>query len=241
MRTFTACVALALSAWAQAACAQVCPPTSERDALRQITQCLGGQDCRGRSVVARENLGPGCDDEIEVWSWQGARRSVAIRDRKMCLSRRPSAPDARFVHGLLLPMAPLCGVEDPRLYGEASPWRALWADAWAAARERLPEDSIVLAINPPTLRSLTHLHIHILRGNGAPFPRATTVMLDNLDQVWLHADRFARDQPAMAGRNYGIAVRKRGERFEMLVQAGLPANSSNPESRYGIAEDGGRD
>ena len=222
---------------AAAARAQSCPVTPDSDALRQIVQCLAGQDCRRRTVVEGENLGAGCDNQIEVWSWHANRRSVAIRDRKMCLSRRKSAPDPAFVHGLLLPMTPLCGVEDPQLTLAAAGSASLWQDAWEAARMRLPEHQITLAINPPTLRSQTHLHIHIMRSNDRPFPAGANMSLDNLAGVWQAADAVARDKPAMSGRNYGIAIRKRGERFDMLIEAGAPANSRNPESRYGIDED----
>lgn len=218
------------------ALAQVCVPTAERDALRQIAQCLAGGDCRGRTVTARENLGPGCEREIEVWARAGSARSATIRDLKMCHSQRRTPPDPAFVHGLLLPLVPLCGVEDPALY-DGSAGRELWADAWAAAGGRLPEGEIVLAINPPTLRSLNHLHIHILRGNGVPFPAGATIALDDLGQVWQRAAAFAADKPAMANRNFGIAVRRRGAGFEMLVEPGAPARLRNPEHVYGIATD----
>lgn len=217
--------------------AQSCPVTPESDALRQIVQCLGGQDCRRRTVVETGNLGAGCDNQIEVWSWHSNRRSVTIRDRKMCLSRRKAVPDAGFVHGLLMPMQPVCGVEDPQLYAPGSAFESLWRDAWDAARAKLPENQITLAINPPTLRSQTHLHIHIVRSNSQTFPPADTFMVDRLDEVWRAADAFARGKPAMAGRNYGIAVRKRGLRFEVLVEAGAPVNLRNPEDKYSVYED----
>ena len=219
------------------ALAQSCPVTPASDALRQITQCLAGADCRGRAVVERENLGPGCEREIEVWSWHGARTSVAIRDRKMCHSRRKNPPDARFFHGLLLPMDSVCGVEDPRLYADASAYRRLWRDAWDAARARIAEDQIVLVINPPTLRSQTHLHIHLLRTNGADFPVGASVVVDSLEGVWAAAERVRQARAWGSARNYGIAVRKRGGAFEVLVEEGLPVNSRNPEDRYGVAED----
>ena len=216
---------------------QACPPTPQRDALRQIAQCLAGQDCRGRSVVTRENLGPGCEGEIEVWAWNAARSAVAIRDRKMCLSRRRADPTAGFVHGLLIPLGPACGVEDPALTAPDALLRPFWVDAWNAARTRLGEDEIVLVINPPTLRSLTHLHVHIMRGNDTPFPAGEALMLDDLGDVWRQAARFAAGRPAMAGGNYGIAVRKQGTRFAMLVEAGAPANLRNPEQKYAVDED----
>ena len=222
---------------AASASGQSCPVTPPNDALRQITQCLAGQDCRGRSVTLQPNLGPGCEREIEVWSWHSDRSSVTIRDRKMCLSRRKAQPDMRFVHGLLLPMAPVCGVEDPQLYVVESPLAKLWQDAWDAARRTLPEEDITLVINPPTLRSQTHLHIHIVRGNGVPFPPGSVVALANLADAWRAARAFAVEKLAVANGNYGIAIRKRGAGFDMLVEAGLPANTRNPESRYSIDED----
>jgi hypothetical protein len=223
---------LCAGAWGQA-----CPVTPANDALRQIIQCLAGQDCRGRGVTETQNLGPGCEREIEVWSWHSGRQSVAIRDRKMCLSRRRAQPDMRFVHGLLLPLRPLCGVEDPQLYAADSPSRPLWRDAWDAARLRLPEEEAMLVINPPTLRSQTHLHIHIVRSNGVAFPAANSQPLAGLDEVWNAARAFARDRLSITDGNYGVALRKHGAGFEMLVEAGLPVNMRNPESRYGIDED----
>lgn len=230
-------LALAGAAGLTLAWGQTCPVTPASDALRQITQCLAGGDCRGRTVRETENLGPGCEREIEVWSWHAARQAVAIRDRKMCFTRRKNPPTAGFVHGLLLPLPSVCGVEDAQLYGADSPFRGLWRDAWDAARLRLPESQIVLVINPPTIRSQTHLHIHLLRTNGVDFPAGDRVTVDSLDDVWAAAERVRRAKAWSLARNYGIAVRKRGGAFEVLVEEGLPANSRNPEDRYGVAED----
>lgn len=216
-----------------AALAQACVPTSERDALRQIAQCLAGADCRGRTVLERQNLGPGCENEIEVWARFGDR-SVAIRDRKMCLTRRKATPDLAFIHGLLLPLALLCGVEDPAL-PEAG--RGLWADAWNAARARLPEAEIVLAINPPSLRSLNHLHIHILRGNGSAFAPGRSFEVSDLAEVWQAARAFSRTRPETANGDYGIAVRRHFTGYLVVVEPGVLERTQNPESLYGIPED----
>ena len=131
----------------------------------------------------------------------------------------------------------MCGVEDTQLYGAGSPFRGLWRDAWDAARLRLPESQIVLVINPPTIRSQIHLHIHIVRGSGTAFPANAGLALASLDDVWNEARRFARDRLAIADANYGIAVRRRDGGFEMLVEAGAPANLRNPESKYSVEED----
>lgn len=237
MKSLTRMLACAVLVLAKSASGQSCPVTPPNDALRQITQCLAGQDCRGRSVVEKSNLGPGCDREIEVWSSHSSRASVAIRDRKMCLSRRRAQPDPRFVHGLLLPMTAVCGVEDPQLHAEDSPLKALWQDAWEAARRFIAEEDIILVINPPTIRSQTHLHIHIVRGNGVPFPAASVVPLENLADAWRKARTFATEKLSVGNGNYGIAIRRRGSGFDMLVEAGFPVNTRNPESRYSIDED----
>lgn len=237
MNTIARALACAAFVLAGSASGQSCPVTPPNDALRQITQCLAGQDCRGRSVVEKPNLGPGCDREIEVWSWHSSRASVAIRDRKMCLSRRKPQPDPRFVHGLLLPMTPVCGVEDPQLLAADSPMKSLWQDAWEAARRYIAEEDITLVINPPTIRSQTHLHIHIVRGNGVPFPAASVVPLEDLADAWRKARAFATEKLSVGNGNYGIAIRKRGSGFDMLVEAGFPVNTRNPESRYSIDED----
>ncbi len=237
MRSVACLFAFALLVLAGPAAGQGCPVTPPNDALRQITQCLAGQDCRGRTVVEKPNIGPGCEREIEVWSWHSNRASVAIRDRKMCLTRRKAQPDLRFVHGLLMPLAPVCGVEDPQLTAAGSPFASLWQDAWDAARRYLADDEITLVINPPTLRSQTHLHIHIVRGNGVAFPAGSVVPLDNLADAWRLARAFATEKLAVGNGNYGIAIRRRGAGFDMLVEAGFPVNTRNPESRYSIDED----
>lgn len=237
MMTLARMLALACAAGLTLAWGQTCPVTPASDALRQITQCLAGADCRGRDVRETENLGPGCEREIEVWSWHAARQSVAIRDRKMCFTRRKNPPTAGFIHGLLLPLPTVCGVEDGQLYGADSAFRGLWRDAWDAARLRLPASEIVLVVNPPTIRSQTHLHIHIVRGDGTAFPASATLVLPSLDDVWNDARRFARDKLTIVDANYGIAVRWRGGGFEMLIEAGAPANLRNPESKYTAEED----
>ena len=61
--------------------------------------------------------------------------------------------------------------------------------------------------------------------------------LDNLADAWRLARAFAVEKLAVTNGNYGIAIRKRGAGFDMLVEAGLPVNTRNPESRYSIDED----
>jgi CDP-diacylglycerol pyrophosphatase len=67
---------------------------------------------------------------------------------------------------LLLPLAPITGIEDPALQEPTS--RNYLQDAWAGRilltsriNNTLPESDIVLAINPQNARSQDQLHIHI--------------------------------------------------------------------------------
>lgn len=218
------------------ACAQSCPDTPDSDALRQIARCLAKQDCGSRTVVDSENLGKGCKDEIDVWSWHSNRRAAAIRDIKMCRLNGTKQPqDEGFLHGLLLPLEPfLCGVEDPLLYAKKESFDFLWKDAWDAALKRnLPEGQITLVINPREWRSMDHLHIHIMRSNLKTFsPDDGThahVLLDSLDNVWDEADKLARRKLGMVARDYGIAIRRSNDRFVMLVEGGR-----NLECWYGV-------
>ncbi len=132
-------------------------------------------------------------DDARV-SWND--RYIAIKDLKM--TRPPCDRDADFFHGLAIPLARVCGVEDDRRQSAAG---GVWAFAWSVARRLEPpvdEDDIALAVEPPYLRSQNQLHVHIVRlldAARARFPRdeapgaACAEHVDDLREVWTAADR----------------------------------------------------
>jgi CDP-diacylglycerol pyrophosphatase len=210
--------------------AQDCPPLNPvRGYLQAIADCLAAPTCARQ--VAQEDLGRGCEQTVYVWARDPDRRFVVIRDLKMCQSRR-EVHDPQFVHGLLIPIEHVCGVEDRKLYEDSFAYlRTMWKLAWQTALRRLPAEEIALVVNAPTLRSEDHLHIHIVRRNGVGLPQQWVQHLVNLDDVWGEAETFARSR-GITDRNYSILVCKSDGGFEMLVEARRPVNQQNPERKY---------
>lgn len=205
-------------------------------ALGEIAACLDGGACGARSVVQEHRPDGDCRNEIHLWSRAADGRSAAIRDLKMCDSERKRRQHADFAHGLHIPLQPVSGVEDPQLYGDAVPLRALWQDAWSAAGAMMGEANLALVINPPSLRSQGHLHIHLVRRNGIALPPEPVTPLDDLGDVWNLARGAARKMN-IADSNYGILIARQEGRFQMLVQPGCPPAMTNSEYGYTIAED----
>lgn len=198
----------------------------QRDNLTRLLPCLRDRGCS--NLIATEDLGRTCRSTTHVWSRSADGRFVVIRDLKMC-ELPNAANDARFVHGLALPLAPVTGVEDEQLY--TSPvWNGIWQHAWDSALAKgLREDEIALVVNPPGNRSQNLLHIHVVRRNGTPLP--PTIPLPDLSDVWQRAAQAARD---IACRNYGILVHRQDGVFRMLIDAGDANPMVNTESKYTI-------
>ena len=83
-------------------------------------------------------------------------------DRGFAVLRTPSAP----AHIIVVPTAPISGIESPALLSEHVPnyWEAAWGArrfVEEAARRQLPRDNMAMAINSAAGRSQDQLHIHV--------------------------------------------------------------------------------
>lgn len=153
-----------------------------------------------------------CRNTTDVW--QETSEFVALRDRKMC-----DCPQG-FVHGLAVPRTRVSGVEDP------SRPDGIWEFAWKAARGRIPEAEIALAVNPKRLRSQDQLHIHLVKVIREKLPRdkGTTERVDSLAKVWLTAARMAAD---LQWKDYGVLVTRNEDGGFLVV-----VDRESPEKRF---------
>jgi CDP-diacylglycerol pyrophosphatase len=170
----------------------------------------GSADYCTTCVSPREEAGCNhpCRNSTQVWA--ESRDFVVIRDRKMC-----SCPD-EFVHGLALPRGQVTGVEDP-----ARP-EGIWAYAWKAAAQRMPENEIALAVNPKGKRSQDQLHVHLVRVRRESLPSdpRKTARIDALNSVWQAAAGKASE---LAWQDYGILVVKgMNSGYLVVVDDGSP-------------------
>ena len=174
--------------------------------------------CRSPRSDSLCGAGKRCQDTTEVWAESDA--FVALRDRKMC-----DCPAEGFVHGLVLPLARVTGVEDPRRPD------GIWSFAWGVACDRVGDDSsTALVVNPAGMRDQDQLHVHIIRlqkDARKGFAAGQVTCVQKLAEVWSAASRVA----AVAGfADYGVLVARRPEGgFTVLV------DPISPEKKYGIA------
>jgi CDP-diacylglycerol pyrophosphatase len=158
-----------------------------------------------------------CAESIALWGM--AEGLVAVRDRKMCGCPSP------FVHGLVLPLQRVTGVEDP-----ARP-DGLWAFAWKQALGVIEtSDDILLAVNGPQRRTQDQLHAHIMR----LMPSGRKKLLEtgpervaSLDEAWRAAARHAKRLGAEGW--YGVAVIRADAKSYWV--AAEPAG--HPETSFG--------
>lgn len=169
--------------------------------------------CMAPRADANCQVAPQCTKSTEVWSLSD--HFVAMRDIKMC-----GCP-ADFVHGLALPRYPVTGVEDPKRPA------GIWKFAWDVAISRMAPQSIALVVNPQFRRSQNQLHIHLLRLKTEAQTISNDYLaayVDNLDEVWLVADKGARNQGLS---DYGVLVKKAdGGKFAIYI------SSESPESLF---------
>ena len=135
-----------------------------------------------------------CRQTNEVWAMN--QDYVAIRDIKMC------GCSSDFVHGLALPRLTITGIEDP-LREEG-----IWNFAWDVGLRRIEPMELALAINPKSERTQNQLHIHILRLEPKArilFPKYSSVITQNLDNVWMLAEQIAKSKGLL---DYGVLVIK---------------------------------
>jgi hypothetical protein len=151
-----------------------------------------------------------CSRTSEVWA--KTDEYVAIRDIKMC-----GCP-AGFVHGLAMARAPVSGVEDTKRP------TGIWPFAWAVARQRIAEETaIALVVNPASLRSQDHLHIHLVRlrqDARNELASRKPVIVKDLEEVW---DAAARHVRRIGLRDYGlIVVGESDGNFLVVADGGSP-------------------
>ena len=149
---------------------------------------------RCRAPIAEVACTPetSCKKTTEVWS--SNTEYVAIRDIKMC-----GCP-ASFVHGLVMPLQVITGVEDP-LRPEG-----IWQYAWDEATLRMEAEAIALVVNPQNFRSQNQLHVHLVRLKPqakAEFKSMATGTSSNLLNVWKIAADLAKQQNLP---DYGVLV-----------------------------------
>jgi len=149
---------------------------------------------RCRAPIAEVACTPetSCKKTTEVWS--SNTEYVAIRDIKMC-----GCP-ASFVHGLVMPLQVITGVEDP-LRPEG-----IWQYAWDEAALRMEAEAIALVVNPQNFRSQNQLHVHLVRLKPqarAEFKSMATGTSSNLLSVWKIAAELAKQQNLP---DYGVLV-----------------------------------
>lgn len=149
---------------------------------------------RCRAPIAEVACTPetSCKKTTEVWSIN--TEYVAIRDIKMC-----GCP-ASFVHGLVMPLQVITGVEDP-LRPEG-----IWQYAWDEAALRMEAEAIALVVNPQNFRSQNQLHVHLVRLKPqarAEFKSMATGTSSNLLNVWKIAAELAKQQNLP---DYGVLV-----------------------------------
>lgn len=170
------------------------------------------QQCRAPRVDAGCATETVCKKTTEVWASNPS--FVAIRDIKMC-----GCPST-FVHGLVLPLQKITGVEDPlRPQG-------IWSYAWGIATERIEQASVALVVNPKNFRSQNQLHVHLLRLK----PQAREQLLglvsariDHLMDVWNVAGELASKQGLS---DYGVLVTgHQGGGFQVVVSATSPEDA----------------
>jgi len=149
---------------------------------------------RCRAPIAEVACTPetSCKKTTEVWS--SNTEYVAIRDIKMC-----GCP-ASFVHGLVMPLQVITGVEDP-LRPEG-----IWQYAWDEAALRMEAEAIALVVNPQNFRSQNQLHVHLVRLKPqarAEFKSMATGTSSNLLNVWKISAELAKKQNLP---DYGVLV-----------------------------------
>jgi CDP-diacylglycerol pyrophosphatase len=182
-----------------------------RDVLWKIVStCLdtGAADYCTACIAPRAEAGcnRSCGNTTQVWA--ESKEFVAMRDRKMC-----GCP-GDFVHGLALPRSRVTGIEDPRRP------EGIWQFAWEAAKKKMNESEIALAVNPENRRSQDQLHVHIVRAlrQNIPTDPRRTALVDDLGSVWKAVARLAAER---AWRNYGVLVVKApGSGYLVVIDEG---------------------
>ena len=171
-----------------------------------------------------------CRNQLQLWGKNA--NFIAMRDYKMC-----GCMDAAFVHGVVLPLWYVVGSEDPQTRVRDERFNPkltdAWTFAWSAALQRVPDEEIVLAVNPPSRRTQDHFHIHLMRlGTDARqkilgLPKAQLETVADLGDVWLAVRSIA---DATNYSEYGIAVTRDTKRKRFVVAL----VRESPEEEFGV-------
>jgi CDP-diacylglycerol pyrophosphatase len=180
------------------------------------------------------------DECLRTEIWEKNSSFVAMKDGfKSCGCSKD------FVHGLVLPLGPVTGVEDPRTISNPK-LVGIWEFAWGVGQKKISEpNEIILTANAFDQRSQDQLHIHIVR--MAPdirskvlalklgafqaqeivgHVRGVAVKIKSLKEVWSTAKSAARG----AGfADYGIAVLKNGDNYIVVSTDGSHKEDFSPE------------
>ncbi|NBW53753.1 MAG: hypothetical protein EBR42_00375 [Betaproteobacteria bacterium] len=170
------------------------------------------QQCRAPRIDAACTVETACRKTTEVWASNPS--FVAIRDIKMC-----GCPST-FVHGLVLPLQKITGVEDPLRPQD------IWPYAWEIATARIEQASVALVVNPKNFRSQNQLHVHLLRLKPQAREHIRSLMsahTDHLMDVWTVAGELASKQGLS---DYGVLVTgHQGGGFQVVVTATSPEDA----------------
>lgn len=154
-----------------------------------------------------------CQTNLEIWKI--SPDFVAMRDRKMC-----TCP-ADFVHGLVLPTAPVRGVEDPNRP------EAVWQFAWDVGKTKIDPAHMALVVNPRLHRDQDQLHVHmveVLPQVRDKLTNLTYVHVATLDHVWQEAQNLA-DKNSF--KDYGVLIiAHRQNGFYIII------DQDSPEHKY---------
>lgn len=165
--------------------------------------------CRAPMAEVACSPDTSCRKTTEVWSIN--TEYVAIRDIKMC------ACPASFIHGLVMPLQVITGVEDP-LRPEG-----IWQYAWDVAMQRIEDEAIALVVNPQNFRSQNQLHVHLVRLKPearTQFKSMATGNSADLLAIWQLAAALAKQQNLP---DYGVLVTQaESGGFTVVVTAQSP-------------------
>lgn len=154
-----------------------------------------------------------CPKSLEVW--QQTKRFLALRDMNMC-----SCP-SDFVHGLVLPLNPITGVEDPNRPDD------IWAVAWSVGISKIDATQLALVVNPRNYRDQDQLHVHMVRLKSEARSELLGTTISHLGNVWQTAQLMA-DEKGL--KDYGVLVAQNPEGGYLVV-----IDEESPEHKFTLA------
>lgn len=193
---------------------------SRRDfLLGVVNQCIqtnASNYCSACKLPRSDSMCDGhnaCTKSLEVW--RQTEEFVAFRDIKMC-----SCP-SDFVHGLVLPIKPITGVEDPNRPDD------IWVLAWEVGISKIDPNQLALIVNPKNHRSQDQLHVHLVRLKSDARSALYGTSVINLDSVWQTAQHMADGKGL---KDYGVLVTVNPQGGYLVV-----IDEDSPEYKYSLA------